>query len=48
MHSGCIRRCGFVEVDMALLEDMCQCGGGFEVSYAQDTAQCLSLFTVAF
>ena len=26
--SGTIRTCGFVEVGMALLEEVCHCGGG--------------------
>jgi hypothetical protein len=26
--SGTIRRCGLVEVGVALLEDVCHCGGG--------------------
>jgi hypothetical protein len=33
--SGTIRRCGFVGVGVALLEEVCHCGMGFEVSYAQ-------------
>ena len=27
--SGTIRRCGFVGVGVALLEEVCHCGGGF-------------------
>ena len=34
--SGAIRRCGFVGVGVALLEEVCHCGAGFEVSYTQD------------
>lgn len=33
---GAIRRCGFTKVSMALLEEVCLVGAGFEVSYAQD------------
>lgn len=36
--SRTIPRCGFVQKDIALLEEVCQPG----VFYAQDTAQCLS------
>lgn len=46
-----IRRCGFVGVGVALLEATLW-GAGFEVSYAQDTAQdttqCVSSLPVAF
>ena len=33
--SGTIRRCGLVGQSVALLEEGCHCGAGFEVSYAQ-------------
>jgi hypothetical protein len=33
--SGTIRRCGLVRVSEALLEEVCHCGEGFEVSDAQ-------------
>lgn len=37
------RRCSFVGVGVALLVEVCYCGGvDFEVSYAQDSTQCLS------
>ena len=26
--SGAIRRCGYVQVGVALLEEICHCGGG--------------------
>ena len=32
-----IRRCGLVGVGVALLEEVCHCGGGFEISCAQGT-----------
>ena len=32
--SDTIRRCGFVEVGLALLEECVTVGAGFEVSYA--------------
>jgi hypothetical protein len=35
LGSGTIRRCGLVGVGVALLEEVCHCRGGFEVSYAQ-------------
>ena len=35
--NGTIRRCGLVGVGVVLLEEVCHCGVGFEVSYAQDT-----------
>ena len=44
--SGITRRCGFVGVGMALLEEVCHCRVGFEVSYAQDITQCLRLLPV--
>ena len=31
--SGTIKRCGLVGVGVALLEEVCHCEGGFEVSY---------------
>ena len=33
--SGTIRRCDFVGVGLALVEEVCHCGVGFEVSNAQ-------------
>ena len=30
--SGTIRRCDFVGTGMTLLEEVCHCGAGFEVS----------------
>ena len=43
--SGTISRCGFVGVGMALLKEVL--GADLEVSYAQDTTQCLSQLPVA-
>ena len=45
--SGTIKGCGFVGAGTALLEEVCYCRVGFEVFYAQDTAQCLSRLLVA-
>jgi len=35
IQSGTIRRCGQVGVGVALLKEVCHCGGELEVSYAQ-------------
>lgn len=43
-----IRRCGFVEVGMAFLEEVCHGGVDLKASYAQDTAKCISWLPVAF
>ena len=46
--SDTTRRCVLVGVSMVLLEEVCQCGGGFwGLIYAQDTTQCLRPFPVA-
>ena len=47
--SGTIRRYGLVGVDVALLEELCHCGAGFEFSYTQampSVAYILSLLSV--
>ena len=38
--SGTISRYSLVEVGVASLEEVCHCGGGFEVSFAQASLQC--------
>ena len=35
MGSGTIRRYGLIGIGVALLEDMCHCGGGLLGSYAE-------------
>lgn len=35
IRSGPIRKCGFLRIPIALFEEACHCGAGFEVSYAQ-------------
>ena len=48
-ESSTIRRCGLVEVDVALLKEVCHYGVDFEVSFAQASLpQCDSLLAVAF
>ena len=44
---GTIRRCGFVGVGMALLEEVCHCGCGLEDSYTQDPAHYVIRLSVA-
>ena len=46
--SGTIRRHGLGGVGVALLEGVCHCEVGFEVSNAQDPAQHLSPSPVVF
>lgn len=46
--SGTIRRCDLIEVGVALLEEVFDCGVGFEVSCAQGIAQCRGPLPVAF
>ena len=45
---GTFRKSELVGVGVVLLEVVCHLVEGFEASYAQDTAQCLSLLPVAF
>ena len=35
IKNSTIRRCNLVGVSLAFLEEVCHCGVGFEVSYAQ-------------
>lgn len=35
MESATIKRCVLVAAGVAFLEEVCHCGGGFEVSYGQ-------------
>ena len=46
--SGTLRRCGFVDVGVILLEDVCYCVVDFEASCTQDTTQCVRWFPVAY
>jgi hypothetical protein len=46
-RNGTIRRCGLVGVGVALLEEVCHCGAGFEVqssSYTQGDTQSPAAF----
>ena len=38
--SGTISRYSLVEVGVASLEEVCHCGGGFELSFAQASLEC--------
>lgn len=44
---GTVRRCGFDRVGVALLKECVTGWAGYEVSYAQDTAQCVRLLAVS-
>ena len=45
--NGTIRRWAFVGVGMALLKKCVTLEPGFEISYAQDTAECVTLLKTA-
>ena len=48
MGNGAVRRCGFVMRVYGIVKRKCvTVGVGFEVSYVQDTTQCLSQTPVA-